>query len=88
MRFFARFLLLVAAFALTTAGLMGWQDRGFGFVGLWPLDGDPRLHPLHLLVLGLAMIPPALWEVFLLERDLHDTRAIHPDQPPPSDGRP
>lgn len=88
MKFFARFLLLVAAFALTTAGLMGWQDRGFGFDGLWPLDGDPEVHPLHLLVLGLAMIPPALWEVFLLERDLHEAPARQPDEPGRADGRP
>jgi hypothetical protein len=88
MKFFARFLLLVAAFALTTAGLMGWQDRGFGFDGFWPLDGDPRLHPLHLLVLGLAMIAPALWEVFLLERDLHEASARHADEPRQSEGRP
>jgi len=88
MKFFARFLLLVAAFALTTAGLMGWQARGFSFEGLWPLDGVPALHPLHLLVLGLAMIPPALWEVFLLERDLHETRTLHPDETRRSDGGP
>ena len=69
MKYFARFLLLLAAFALTTAGLMGWQDLDFRFDDVWPLEGPFALHPLHLLMLGLGMIPPALWEVFLLERD-------------------
>jgi hypothetical protein len=69
MKYFARFVLLMTAFALTTAGLMAWRDRGFAFEDVWPLGGALRLHPLHLLMLGLAMIPPALWEVFLLERD-------------------
>jgi hypothetical protein len=34
---------------------------------VWLVDGGFRLHPLHLLIVGLAMIPPALWEIFLLE---------------------
>lgn len=67
MRYFLRFLLLTAGFALTTAGLMGWHARDFTFAGVWLTDGAFELHPLHLLILGLAMIPPALWEIFLLE---------------------
>jgi len=74
MKYFARFVLLMAGFALTTTGLMGWQDLDFGFDGVWPLEDGFGLHPLHLLMLGLAMIPPALWELFLLERGHHDTR--------------
>jgi hypothetical protein len=69
MKYLGRFVLLMTAFALTTAGLMAWRDLGFAFEDVWPVGGAPRLHPLHLLMLGLAMIPPALWEVFLLERD-------------------
>jgi len=71
MRYLLRFLLLTAAFALTSAGLMFWNAEGFSFHGVWLLDGEFRLHPLHLLVLGLAMIPPALWEIFLLEHSRH-----------------
>ena len=74
MRYLARFLLLMAAFALTTAGLMAWRDAGFAFDGVWPLEGEPRLHALHLLMLGLAMIPPAIWELFLLERAMPQGR--------------
>lgn len=67
MRYFLRFLLLTVGFALTTAGLMFWHAQDFGFDGVWLVDNGFRLHPLHLLILGLAMIPPALWEIFLLE---------------------
>ncbi len=67
MRYFLRFLLLTLGFALTTAGLMSWHADDFSFHGVWLVDNDFRLHPLHLLILGLAMIPPALWEIFLLE---------------------
>ena len=35
----------------------------------WPFAGPARVHPLHLLVVGVALIPPALWEIFLLETD-------------------
>ncbi len=67
MRFLLRFLLLTAAFAMTTAGLISWHAQAFSFHGVWPAGTDFRLHPLHLLIVGLAMIPPALWEIFLLE---------------------
>ena len=58
--------LLTVGFALTTAGLTLWHDLAFSFNGLWGFSGGP--HPLFLLMLGIAMIPPALWEVFLLEQ--------------------
>lgn len=67
MKYFLRFLLLTLGFALTTAGLMFWRGQGFSFDGIWLVDNGFRLHPLHLLIVGLAMIPPALWEIFLLE---------------------
>jgi hypothetical protein len=67
MKYFLRFLLLTLGFALTTAGLMAWHAQAFRFDGVWLVDGGFRLHPLHLLIVGLAMIPPALWEIFLLE---------------------
>jgi hypothetical protein len=63
MRYFWRFSLLALGFALTTAGLMAWHARDFDLQGLWSLS----LHPVHMLVVGLAMIPPSLWEIFVLE---------------------
>ena len=67
MRYLASFLLLAVAFALTTAGLMFWHSQDFSFQGIWFFDNDYKPHPLHLLMLGIAMIPPALWEIFILE---------------------
>ena len=72
MRYFLRFLLLTVGFALTTAGLMFWHAQDFSFHGIWLVDDGLRLHPLHLLIVGLAMIPPALWEIFLLEHQHGD----------------
>jgi hypothetical protein len=67
MKYLSRFLLLMTGFALTTAGLMMWRSLDFSFEQVWMF----RLHPLHILVLGLAMIPPALWEIFILENQQH-----------------
>ena len=67
MTYLLRFLLLMVAFALTTAGLVGWHDLEFSLTRIWPLEGELALHPTHLLMLGLAMVPPALWEIFELE---------------------
>ena len=60
------FLLLMVGFGLITAGLMLWHDRGFAFTGMWRLDEG--LHPLYLLIVGIAMIPPAFSEIFVLEQ--------------------
>ena len=67
MTYLLRFLLLMLAFALTTAGLVGWHDLEFSLASIWPLGGELALHPTHLLMVGLAMVPPALWEIFALE---------------------
>lgn len=67
MRYLLRFVLLALGFALTTGGLMLWHADDFTFEGIWLVDNDYRLHPLHVLMVGLAMIPPALWEIFVLE---------------------
>lgn len=64
------FLLLAGGFALATLGLMLWQEREFSFAGLWSLAQGP--HPLFALVVGLAGIPPALWELFILESQSGD----------------
>jgi len=66
-----RYLLLTVGFALTTYGLIEWQQQGFRFQGIL-FDAGLKLHPLHFVVLGIAMIPPALWEIFLLDTKDHD----------------
>ena len=68
MRFFVRFLLLAAGFSLFTFGLLQWSKDGFTLSGLLPFTENYRTQGLHYLMLGLAMIPPSLWEIFNLER--------------------
>lgn len=68
MRFFLRFLLLAAGFALFAFGLLTWSAEGFQLQGLIPFTDNYRTQGLHYLMLGLAMIPPSLWEIFNLER--------------------
>ena len=81
MRFFARFLLLAAGFALFTFGLLKWSTDGFTLNGLLPFTDNYRTQGLHYLMLGLAMIPPSLWEIFTLER-----RILERSQKPDSTG--
>lgn len=74
LRLLARCTLLTMAFALTAFALAEWQSRAFSIGDLWPLADDFALHPVHVLLLGLAMIPPALWEIFILDHARDDSR--------------
>ena len=67
MRYLLRFTLLCAATGLTSFGLAYWQHTGFSMEGLWLVDNDYRPHAVHILALGLAMIPTTIWEIFLLD---------------------
>lgn len=67
LRYLIRCALLMLGFAFTTLGLMSWQAQQFSFEGFWPDNGELELHPLHLMILGIAMIPPAIWEIFFLD---------------------
>jgi hypothetical protein len=62
-----RYLLLAAAFSLTTYGLIAWHEVDYGFSDVWPFGGPLALHPVHLLALGVAMIPASLWEIFAID---------------------
>ena len=53
MKYASWYILLAAGFALITAGLASWNDRAFLFNGLLSLDDG--LHPLYLLILGIAV---------------------------------
>lgn len=92
MKYLTRFLLLMIGFALTTTGLMMWRAIGFSFEGVWFVDNGYRPHALHVLVLGLAMIPPALWEIFVLESEMQagnqtGDNKVSPATTEPSDER-
>ncbi len=80
MRFFVRFLLLAAGFSLFTFGLLQWSSEGFALSGLLPFTPEYKTQGLHYVMLGLAMIPPSLWEIFNLER-LSQGSESPPDQP-------
>ena len=66
-RYLIRFLLLTIGFALTTTGLLAWEQLNFDLANVWPLADEFAAHPIYAMVLGLALIPPTLWEIFLLE---------------------
>jgi len=87
MRFFIRFLLLAAGFSLFTFGLLRWSADGFSFTGLLPFTDTYATQGLHFLMLGLAMIPPSLWEIFNLERtaQLSDLSVQQEDNEEPLD---
>ena len=67
-RFLIRCLLLTCGFALTTLGLLSWQQQNFDLVTLWSSEAILGVHPVFVIVVGLALIPPTLWEIFLLEK--------------------
>lgn len=82
LRYLARYGLLALGAALATFGLIGWTDLHFDLHGFWLYDNGWRLHPVHFLVVGLGLIPPAIWEVFVLETARHRSNA--PAQDPPA----
>lgn len=65
-RYLIRFILLSLGFALTTYGLLAWQQVSFELNTFWPMADTFAAHPVHAIVLGLGLIPPTLWEIFIL----------------------
>ena len=74
-RFLIRFILLAIGFALTTLGLLAWQQVHFRLDNMWPLGDTFEFHAVHVLILGIALIPPTLWDIFVL-----DTQQFHSQQ--------
>ena len=72
LRLLIRFGLLAIGFALTTFGVLGWHHVGFD-VAITQSQNTPfAVHPIYALILGLALIPPSLWEIFVLETRTED----------------
>lgn len=68
MRYALRLMLLALGVCIATFGLLYWQHRGFDFEGIWFHDENGfHIHPLHLVALGVAVVPPTIWDIFLLE---------------------
>lgn len=70
-RYLVRYGLLTLGVALATFGLIGWTDLHFDLRGFWLYDNGWQLHPVHLLIVGIGLIPPAIWEIFVLETARH-----------------
>ena len=81
-RYLVRYGVLTLGVTLTTFGLITWADRDFDLSGFWLYDNDWRLHPVHLLILGIGLIPQAIWEIFVLET-IRNARSGHGAQPAP-----
>ena len=66
-RYMARYGLLALGMALATFGLLGWADSHYDLGGFWLYDNGWRPHPAHFMFVGLGLVPPAIWGVFVLE---------------------
>lgn len=66
LRYGFRLALVTAGIACVTFGVVYWQHNEFTFQGLWFEDGL-ALHPLHLVAVGTAIVPAAIWDVFVME---------------------
>lgn len=89
--------LLTLGFALATGGLLAWHAQRFDLATLTPFGAGGEvpfnLHPVYLIVLGIAIIPPTLWDIFTLELkrgagpDRHEQAAKTPTRTADSYGR-
>jgi len=77
LRYLIRFCLLALGFALTTYGILTWQQLDFELDSLWPIADEFGSHPVYIMVLGMALIPPTLWEIFVLENHEVSTQSKH-----------
>lgn len=68
LKYCIRYMLLVVGFALLTYGMINWSREDFSMQGIWFFDGSNPLHPLYFIIIGVAMIPPAMWEIFSLQQ--------------------
>lgn len=74
-RLVIRFIVLAAATSAVAYGLLAWQYEGFTLVGVWLVDNDWRLHPVHFLVVGIGLIPPTMWDIFAMEMHAANRRS-------------
>lgn len=60
------YMLLIAAVASLTYGLIGWHASSFDMNGVWLYDNGWRPHPVHFVALGIGLAAPMLWDIFTL----------------------
>lgn len=56
---------VILATATMTWGLVAWAEGGFSTQPPWPMEGTLQLHPVHLIAVGLALLPPSLSALLL-----------------------
>ena len=66
-RLVIRFVVLAGASSAVAYGLLAWQHEGFSLAGVWLVDNDWRLHPVHFLIVGIGLIPPTMWDIYAME---------------------
>lgn len=81
LRYVVSYILLTLGMACLTYGLIAWADTRFDMHGFWLYNADWRLHPVHVLIVGIGLVPPAIWEIFALETG-RDARPASRAEPP------
>ena len=93
---FVAYMLLVAAVASLSYGLIGWHATTFDMDGVWLYDNGWRPHPVHFVALGIGLAAPMLWDIFTLalaagerqydvkEQDARERDSEAPPARPPS----
>ncbi len=74
-RLLIRFVVLAAATGAVSYGLLAWQHQGFTLTGVWLVDNDWHLHPVHFLIVGIGLIPPTMWDIFSMDARAERHRA-------------
>ena len=84
LRYLVRLFWLTIGVALVTYGAIDWHYQDLSLRGFWLVNNDWRPHPIHLLVLGLTIVPFAMWDIFVLEtlRCSRNARFAPPAEPP------
>lgn len=67
LRYLVRFMLLSLGVALVTYGAIAWHYEGLSLRGFLLYDNGWRPHPIHLIIVGLTLMPLSLWDIFVME---------------------
>ena len=76
-----RHILLMASVASVAYGLTSWHALAFDTSNVWLYNNDWRPHPVHFIALGLGLMGPSLWGIFVLAMLLGPRRAPGEESP-------
>ena len=83
-----RHILLMASVASVVYGLTSWHALAFDTSQVWLYNNDWRPHPVHFVALGLGLMAPSLWEIFVLSMLLGTRQAPGDGTAPPRTAKP